>query len=450
MTDGMPVIGGVSVGGLFARLGDWKEQLEFVVETVREMSAQTDPQEMVRTYGLRMQTLMPSEGYLSLSRRDLDTPLLRVTRSNRWEDPVDPWKHRDRLPVLEGGLLSRLIYGGLPVVIDDLPAELAEDDPAADYLRGFGSMAAIPLYDHGVSRNMVVLLRERKDAFEREHLAEHTWMANLFGRATHNLVLSEEVRRAYDRVDRELKVVADIQRSLLPTTLPSIPTLELAADYQTSTRAGGDYYDFFKLADGRWGFLIADVSGHGTPAAVIMAVTHSIAHMINDPPDPPSKLLTHVNKHLSARYTNGSGTFVTALYGIYDPATHGLTWSSAGHPSARLVRNGIVGAIDGVHMLPLGIDAEEEYVDSEYQLELGDTLVLYTDGITEARSPGGDMFGEARLDTAAAAGGNARQTVGSILGDLERFRAGRILADDRTLLVARVVEDGCEESGGGI
>ena len=86
------------------------------------------------------------------------------------------------------------------------------------------------------------------------------WMSNLFGRATHNLVLAEELKAAYEIVDRELKIVADIQRSLLPSPLPKIPTLGLAAHYQTSQWAGGDYYDFFPLPDGHWGILIADVS----------------------------------------------------------------------------------------------------------------------------------------------------------------------------------------------
>src|SRR6185369_10191873 len=128
--------------------------------------------------------------------------------------------------------------------------------------------------------------REPK-AFNPDQFPEFVWMGNLFGRATHNLVLSDELRSAYNTVDREMQIVADIQRSLLPETLPKIPTLDLAAYYQTSRRAGGDYYDFFPLPDGRWGILIADVSGHGTPAAVIMAITHSIAHSFPGPPSSP-------------------------------------------------------------------------------------------------------------------------------------------------------------------
>src|SRR6202041_1782999 len=124
------------------------------------------------------------------------------------------------------------------------------------------SIVAIPLYDQGLSLNMVVVCRRIPNGFNRQFLPEHVWMSNLFGRATHNLVLAEELRKAYEAVDHELSTVAEIQQSLLPTSLPEIPTLDLAVHYQTSKRAGGDYYDFFPLPEGRWGFLMADVSGH--------------------------------------------------------------------------------------------------------------------------------------------------------------------------------------------
>ena len=88
---------------------------------------------------------------------------------------------------------------------------------------------------------------------------------------------------------------------LLPSSMPHIPTLSLAASYQTSQRAGGDYYDFFSLPAGKWGLLIADASGHGTPAAVIMAVTHSLAHTYPGSSSLPGELMAHVNRHLCAR-----------------------------------------------------------------------------------------------------------------------------------------------------
>jgi sigma-B regulation protein RsbU (phosphoserine phosphatase) len=408
---------------------------------MRELSQQTDPQQMVANYGQRMRRIIASDANLSLSRRDLEDPFVRITRSSRWEEGINPWKNPHRLPVFKGGLLGRLIWGDQPLIIDELTAELSDDDPALEYLAGFRSLVFVPLYDQGVALNAVVLLSKEPNAFPRERFAEHVWMSNLFGRATHSLVLADQVKKAYDQLDRELQVVADIQRSLLPTTLPAIPTLDLACHYQTSRRAGGDYYDFFPLPDNQWGILIADVSGHGTPAAVIMAVTHSIAHMLRGPACPPSRMMTFVNHHLTARYTGGSGTFVTAFYGIYDPQSRSLSYSSAGHPAPRLYRHGTLVPLDTRAGLPLGIDETEEYRDAAVTLQGGDRLVLYTDGITEARDPQGDMFGETRLDAAAACcTPDAPATLRAVLDHLDEFRAGRPLNDDHTLLIAHVHE----------
>jgi sigma-B regulation protein RsbU (phosphoserine phosphatase) len=439
MPDITPSATTLPASGILADHGDWQQRLAFVTDMMQDLSRQTDPQAMVANYGQRMRRIIASDANLSLSRRDLESPYFRITRSSRWEQGINPWKNPNRLPVFKGGLIARLMWADQPIILDDLSLELADDDPATEYLAGYRSMAFVPLYDQGVALNAVVLLKQGPNAFPRDRFAEHVWMSNLFGRATHSLVLADEVKRAYDRLDRELQVVADIQRSLLPTTLPAIPTLDLAADYQTSTRAGGDYYDFFPLPGGKWGILIADVSGHGTPAAVIMAVTHSIAHMLRGPACPPSRMMTFVNQHLTARYTGGSGTFVTAFYGIYDPATRTLSYSSAGHPTPRVIRNDRVVPLDPKAGLPLGIDETEEYFDCEHTLEPDDTFVLYTDGITEARNPEGDMFGDSRLDAAATCHCDAASTLQAILDDLESFRAGRTLADDRTLLVARVV-----------
>ena len=302
-----------------AGTGDWRERLAMLTEMMREMSQQEDPQAMVRSYGERVRKLMPSDGWVSLSRRGLESPRYRITRASIWKEPIDPWKEKDRLPLLEGGLLGELLYGDEPRIIDDIEPLLKPDDPALEYLQGHRSLMAIPHYDKGVGLNMVVTMSKQPAAYDPEQFPERYWMSSLFGRATQNLVLSDELKRAYEIVERELNVVADIQRSLLPKTLPAIPGLELATHYQTSQWAGGDYYDFFELPDGRWGFLIADVSGHGTPAAVMMAILHSLAHGHPGHPEPPSTLLEHVNKRLSASYTAENEVFVTAFYGIYDP-----------------------------------------------------------------------------------------------------------------------------------
>ena len=113
---------------------DWRHRLDLIIEMMREMSLQTDPQAMVRAYGKRIRQIMPANRYVALSRRDLEFPKYRITRSSQWKDEIDPWKQKDRLPLLEGGLFGELIYGDEPRIIDEL--EVSPDDPAAAYLEG--------------------------------------------------------------------------------------------------------------------------------------------------------------------------------------------------------------------------------------------------------------------------------------------------------------------------
>jgi sigma-B regulation protein RsbU (phosphoserine phosphatase) len=419
--------------------GSVEERMAFIVATMREMSTQTDPVEMRRLYAERMRQVLPTDGSLSLSRRDLEWPRYRITRSSRWTQDVNPWKQPYLLPLYEGGLIAELIYGDEPRLFDDL--EIDPDDPAAEYLNGYRSMLAIPMYDRGVALNMILLLRREPHAFRHDQFPELVWMSNLFGRATAHLLLLDRLKEAYDSVDYEMKVVAEIQRSLLPARMPTIPTMSVAAHYQTSHRAGGDYYDFFPLPDGKWGILIADVSGHGTPAAVLMAVTHSLAHTYPGPATPPNEMLEYLNRKLAALYTSQSDTFVTAFYGIYDPADRSLTYSSAGHNPPRLKRceDGTLALLNGARGLPLGVFPDERYAQQTHHLVAGDQLVLYTDGITEADNGHGELFGLERLDKVlenCAVG--APDLLRSVVAAVEEFSAGVPAHDDRTLLVAKI------------
>jgi sigma-B regulation protein RsbU (phosphoserine phosphatase) len=419
--------------------GDWQQRLGVIVEIMREMSRQTDPQEMVRSYTERIRRLLPSDRAISLSRRGLTAPKYRITRSTTWEEDINPWKERDRLPVYEGGLLADLIYGDEPRIVDDL--DVATDDPAAVYLAGHRSLMAIPLFDQGVALNMVVRLRKEPLAFPKDRLPELVWLSNLFGRATSNLVLSEELRQAYQALDREFKIVGEIQRSLLPAHLPNIPTMDVAAYYQPSQRAGGDYYDFFPLPAGKWGIFIADVSGHGTPAAVLMAITHCMAHTHPGPPMPPARVLDYLNRHLASLYTSENGSFITAFYAVYDPADRSLSYACAGHNPPRLKRcqDGTLWALDQANGFALGITPDCTFEECVQRLQPGDQIIFYTDGISDARNPEGEMFRTERLDQALGACSlQASALLDSVLHAIEGFTKGCPADDDRTLIVARV------------
>jgi len=428
------MVGQSLLGPLLSR----EAQMRFIVDTMREMSLISDPQELVGTYRERMRQVMPFDCAISISRRGLEAPQYRITRSTIWDEDVNPWKQQEQLPVLETGLLGRLIYQDQPTIIADL--EVPDDDPAAVHFAGMKSLMAIPLYEEGYALNMVVILSRALDSFPIERLAVHVWMGNLFGRATHTLILSNQVKEAYEAVERELSAVADIQRSLLPAELPVIDNLEFAVHYQTSRHSGGDYYDFFKMPDDQWGILIADVSGHGTPAAVLMAITHSIAHVVCDPPVAPCRMLEAINSRLAKTYTGGSGSFVSAFYGVYDPRLRSLTWANAGHPPPRLRRaDGRIEPLPLAQSLPLGIDDDERFEERTTLLSPGDVLLFYTDGLTEARDPSGAMYDEARLDqTLLKDATSAAGVVANVIDGVEKFAAGRPLADDCTVLAARV------------
>ena len=169
----------------------------------------------------------------------------------------------------------------------------------------------------------------------------------------------------------------------------------MAAKLSDERPRRGDYYDFFPLPDDKWCIFVADVSGHGTPAAVVMAITHAIAEILTPGhPTPPGKMLAYLNERAARRYTGDGGTFVTALYAILDPAARTLVLSSS---TAIRCRASFAAASPPAAsiLLPLGIDTNEPYTDHTLHLESGDRVLLFTDGIIEAFGPAGELYATA-------------------------------------------------------
>ena len=413
-------------------------RLHEYMDLVRELSSQRDPQEMIRSYRKRAGFVVQADHMLSLSRRGLPAGQFRITRSTRWADDINPWKQPERLPLFDRGLLRTLLETGQPVKIDQL--EFDPDDPIASYADGMQSLMAAPVFDDGRPDYMVVMFRSAAGAFTLDELSTLVLSANLVSRVTSTLLLADRLRDAHEALDREFRLVGEIQRDLLPRSVPEIAGVQIATHYETSTRAGGDYYDFFALPDGRWSILIADVSGHGPPAAVVMAMMHAFANAhARSTPAPlgsPAALLHALNREL--RRTISNGQFVTAFAATFDPRARTLRYSSAGHNPPRRLRgdSGEIDDLDQASTLPLAIIDDLAATEAEIQFQRGDRLVLYTDGIVETFDPQRRMFGTEGLDrTFRCCSRTASGLIDAILRGLHEHAAGAPPADDRTLVV---------------
>ena len=250
--------------------------------------------------------------------------------------------------------------------------------------------------------------------------------------------LSDELRQAREELDRYGALLLTIQESILPQQLPDVPGLGLALHSAQADGAGGDFYDIRSVGLNRWAFVIADVSGHGLAAAAILVLIHALGSAVQGD-QAPGAALALVNNSLATRYLANTGKFVTAFVGLYDTQAQTLTYASAGHPPTRLVRGNEVRQLDAVAGFPLGIDKTSVYRNENLQLQAGDRLVLFTDGITESANRAHEYFGDERFDAVLTAPvSSAAELLKHVVDSVKGFRARRPAKDDETCLVALV------------
>lgn len=244
-------------------------------------------------------------------------------------------------------------------------------------------------------------------------------------------------------LETELELAQTVQKSLLPQQPPPSEYLEIAAFSRPAQVIGGDYFDFFEFQDGSPGIAIADVAGHGISAALHMASIQALLRTLVPSSDSPVEVVKHIQKLLihNIRFSN----FVTIFLASYDPRRHILQYCNAGHnPPIWLSRNGSRSTtIDWLKPTGAAVGLIEELILEEQtvQLQPGDTIVLYTDGITEAMNPSGDPFGWERLAEIVArqATDSPAEMLQTIRQELAAFVSGQTLEDDTTLLICRIV-----------
>lgn len=247
--------------------------------------------------------------------------------------------------------------------------------------------------------------------------------------------LERELRKNRDALDQELASAAEMQRLILPNPLPKSPGVKFAAHYETSRHVGGDYYDVVRVSDGEFGILIVDVSGHGAPSAIIMAMIRAVFHAFTGSKANPPDVLQFINQHF--RFIWGSPILATATYAVVNTRTLRLRMSCCGHLPTLLLRGGAARQLECTATLPLLLMELQSIPCDEFVMEAGDRVLFYTDGVTEAEDAGENMYEIGRLISAFqnAAGMTPQELVQFLAADVDRFTGGRELTDDRTLLL---------------
>jgi serine phosphatase RsbU (regulator of sigma subunit) len=333
-------------------------------------------------------------------------------------------------------VMDEVVIRGKSVLTSD-----AQHDPrfasGTVVLQGIRSVLAVPL---GVSEKVFGIIYAdspiAEGRFTEDHLKVLTTLASVAAIRVENARLVE-ARFQQERLERELQLAMEIQQRFQPTAPPSVPGYELQGISFPCYEIGGDYYDFIQREDGRLVIALGDVSGKGTAAALLMSSLHAAIHAQTGSHDTLVETISAVNRYLADNIP--PNRFVTLFYAELDPESGALSFLNAGHNPPLIVH--AAGTVEQLASggLPLGIKADADYREGRTHLQMGDVLVIYSDGVTEAASPSGEEFGPTRLYEvvsrnvdASAAGIRDR-----IESALTKFSQGTQAADDITLVIVK-------------
>ena len=291
------------------------------------------------------------------------------------------------------------------------------------------SEVAIPLQREGDLVGVFTASHCELDAFCPDQLRLLQGLCAHVAVAVHNAQRFGDEREQRKRMSREAEEARSIQEALLPRTSPLIPGFRVSGLSIPAGSVGGDWYDFIPLSNGRWGLVLADVSGKGTAAALLMSATRAMLRSLAQNGSGPAEVLTRLNNMMIEDFP--CGRFVTMVYAEFDPSTRVLRIANAGHLAPLLVEPSGPRWINHEHGLPLGISASKF---SETAVTLGEhsRIAFYSDGITEAEVDSGEEYGPERLLAHMQSPG---VTPEGLLADVRKFANGTGLRDDATVIL---------------
>jgi sigma-B regulation protein RsbU (phosphoserine phosphatase) len=293
------------------------------------------------------------------------------------------------------------------------------------------SEVAIPLLVDGKLVGVFSASHHDLDAFPREQLRMLQGLCDHLAVAVRNARRFQHERHERERMSQEECEARVIQQALLPKSSPYIPGFAISGLSIPAGAVGGDWYDFISFDDGCWGLVLADVSGKGTAAALLMSATRGMLRSLAQTCSGPGEVLTRLNRLLVEDFP--CGRFVTMLFAVLNPSTRTLTFSSAGHLRPLLVDKQGARFLDSERGMPLGLGTGE-FSESQVQFSEGSRLVFYSDGITEATDGSDEEYGAERMRDHVL---QPEASADSILADVRSFANGEGLHDDATVIFVK-------------
>lgn len=422
--------------------------LDAVLDMQRDLSQARTADDMFIAFASHLNHLVGATHLLGLDVRDLPPGEFRVSDhidlvNGDFRAYAEQWRTRCELSDTpcesrRSTVLSPLLETPAPKSLRELDPD--EDEVLSSLFSGAMDCLAAPIFYGGEVRKWLLVFRPPSEPLTMRQVSTGVANLNLFARSLQQMELSTRVEALNARLQSDIEKIGRVQRSILPSNVPCVDRLEVAMSYEPCEAAGGDYYDYrhFNDDDGRKvGFVIADVSGHGPAAAVVMAMMRTILNTFQMFDTDPAMVVPDVNRLL--RNSLIDGTFVTAFFVVIDPATGQAAYANAGHNPPRLRRaDGTIESIDHDSSYPLGVADEIEPRGHEFTMRPGDTLLLYTDGVTEAMNHRDELFGVRRLDAALAESSGAPQDlIDRVCADVLAHEDGRPRKDDQCMLAIR-------------
>ena len=293
------------------------------------------------------------------------------------------------------------------------------------------SEVAIPLHVDGKLIGVFTTSHREPDAFPPEQLRLLQALCKDVAIAVHNARRFKHEQHRREQMNRETQEARAIQQSLLPKSAPYIPGFTISGMSVPAGAMGGDWYDFISLDHDRWGLVLADVSGKGTAAALLMSATRGMLRSLAEAQCSPGEVLNKLNRLLVEDFP--VGRFVTMIYAVLDPAKRTLTFANAGHLRPLLIRDGTASFLDTERGLPLGV-ASGDFSEVVLHLAEGSRLVFYSDGITEAENPDDEEYGLKRLQEYFSRPDASPE---SVLDDVRSFANGADLRDDASVIFVK-------------